>query len=107
MADSDGTLKKRDPVAAIILEMLADAGPGGTISPNDVARSIATLKHKAGDPPDAWRRYMNAVNQQALHLARQGEISILRKGVAVDPNTPFRGLVKLTLPNNQDNVRSG
>lgn len=98
MTDPTGILKKRDPVAAAILEMLAEAGPDGTISPNDAARAIAAQKQKPGDPPDAWRRYMNAVRQQALHLARQGEIAILRKGEPVDPNAPFRGLVKLALP---------
>ena len=98
MHEISSTTPKRDMVAELILEMLADAGPGNTISPNDVARALAQRRNKPGDPPDAWRRYMNAVRQQALHLARKGEIEIQRKGVAVDPNAPFRGLVKLALP---------
>lgn len=102
MTDATADLKKRDPVAAAILEMLARAGPGGTVGPDDVARTIAAQKQKPGDPPDVWRRYMNAVRQQALHLARQGEIAILRKGQPIDPTTPFRGLVKLSLPRAHD-----
>lgn len=89
---------KQDPVAATILELLAQAGPGGSVSPDEVARAFAAPRLKAGDPPDAWRRYMNAVRQQAVHLARQGRIVILRKGQPVDPNAPFRGLVRLALP---------
>ncbi|HLS68397.1 MAG TPA: DUF3253 domain-containing protein [Kiloniellales bacterium] len=98
MAEPAAVVKKRDPVAAAILDMLADAGPGGTICPNDVARAIAAQKQKPGDPPDTWRRYLNAVRQQALHLARKGEIAILRKGEPLDPHAPVRGLVKLSLP---------
>lgn len=98
MTESETGAKKRDPVGATILEMLAVAGPGAAISPDEVARSFAETKRKAGDPPDLWRRYMNAVRQQAIHLARQGEIVILRKGEPVDPEAPFRGLVKLALP---------
>jgi len=90
--------KRRDPVAAAILELLAAAGPGAAIAPDAVARAFAAPRLKAGDPPDAWRRYMNAVKQQALHLARAGEIVILRKGEPVDPDAPFRGLIRLALP---------
>ncbi|MEC8198924.1 MAG: DUF3253 domain-containing protein, partial [Pseudomonadota bacterium] len=48
------------------------------------------------DPPDFWRRYLNAVRQQAKHLARMGRIEILRKGKPVDPND-FKGVYRLRL----------
>ena len=47
--------------------------------------------------PELWRRYMNAVRQQATHLARQGRLEILRKGQPVDPKN-FKGVVRLRLP---------
>ena len=40
---------------------------------------------------------MNAVRQQAIHLARQGRIEIVRKGRPVDPNK-VKGVVRLRLP---------
>jgi|SRR5690554_6492926 len=89
--------KPLDPVAAKILQMLTEAGPEATISPDDVARSFAAERLKPGDST-TWHRYMKAVRQQALYLARQGQITILRKGEPVDPRAPFRGLIKLALP---------
>ncbi len=38
---------------------------------------------------------MAAVRQQALHLARQGRIVILRKGRPVDPHAPVKGVIRL------------
>jgi hypothetical protein len=38
------------------------------------------------------------VRQQALHLARQGRIAILRKGRPVDPNKPVKGVIRLARP---------
>ncbi|MBF0251387.1 MAG: DUF3253 domain-containing protein [Alphaproteobacteria bacterium] len=73
--------------------MLAD---GRTLSFKDVAMKIADGKRKPKDRPDLWRRYMTAVKQQAVHLARQGRVEILRKGEVADPND-FKGLVKMRL----------
>lgn len=63
----------------------------------DVARAFAAARAKPGDGPQAWRRYMNAVKQQMVHLARAGRIEIIRKGQLVDPND-FKGVVRLRLP---------
>jgi hypothetical protein len=52
---------------------------------------------KPADVHELWRRYMNAVRQQATHLARQGRIEITRKGQPVDPKN-FKGVVRLRLP---------
>lgn len=84
-----------DPIAVAILDHLAAAPE--PMDPVDIAKSIAELRRKKMDPPDLWRRYKMAVNQQAKHLARMGAIEILRKGVAVDPAEPIKGLVKLRL----------
>jgi hypothetical protein len=86
-----------DPVAALILALLAEPG-GKSISPEQAARAFAASRARPGDPPDLWRRYLNAVRQQALHLARRNRIRILRKGKPVDPDRPVKGVIRLALP---------
>ena len=85
-----------DPVALAILTLLADAGPGKTISPAQAARTFAESQRQGNGPTDLWRRYLNAVRQQAIHLARSGRIEIIRKGKPVDPNN-FKGVYRLRL----------
>lgn len=86
-----------DPVATTILETLAGLAEGGSISLMDAARAVAETRRKPTDGPELWRRYMNAVRQQATHLARQGRIEIVRKGEPVEPKN-FKGVVRLRLP---------
>ncbi len=87
-----------DPVAETILALLAEVGAGKSIGPEAVARAFAAGRARSNDPPDLWRRYLAAVRQQALHLARRGRIRILRKGKAVDPHAPVKGVIRLALP---------
>ncbi len=87
-----------DPIARAILDQLAEAGPAAALDPQKIAQAFAADRAKKKDPPDLWRRYLPAVRQQALHLARQGRIQILRKGTPADPNAPIKGLIKLALP---------
>ena len=94
MANDTTDTVKDDPVARYILESLAG---GVVLSPQDIAKAYGENKRKPKDKPDFWRRYMQAVKQQALHLARQGRIEIVRDGKPVDIED-FRGLVKLRLP---------
>ncbi|MEX0922330.1 MAG: DUF3253 domain-containing protein [Rhodovibrionaceae bacterium] len=89
---------KLDPVAQTILDLLAAEAAGKTIAPADAARAFYKDRRKAGDPADGWRGYMNAANQQALHLARAGRIEILRRGEVQDPHKPIKGLLRLRLP---------
>ncbi len=84
-----------DPVARAILELLETVPPGRSISPVAAARAFALTRPRPGDPPDAWRRYLPVVRQQALHLARARRIAILRKGKPVDPHAPVKGVVRL------------
>ncbi|MCG8492253.1 MAG: DUF3253 domain-containing protein [Sneathiellales bacterium] len=83
-----------DPVVTYILNAVAD---GGEISPNHIAQKIAADRAKENAPKDIWRKYMTAVRQQAIHLARNGRLEIVRKGEVADPND-FKGLYKLRLP---------
>ncbi len=94
-AAAPGELHGDDPVARTILELLETVPPGRSISPVAAARAFALERARPGDPPDAWRRYLPAVRQQALHLARARRIAILRKGKPVDPHAPFKGVVRL------------
>lgn len=97
--DHNGNSAALDPVAETILALLANAGAGKSITPEQAARAFAAARARPGDPPDLWRRYLNAVRQQALHLARRGRIRILRKGKPVDPHRPVKGVIRLALPN--------
>jgi hypothetical protein len=93
----DPSARKDDPVAETVLSLLGGLEPGQSISLMDAARAVADRRKKPKDPPELWRRYMQAVRQQAIHLARQGRIEIIRKGEPVDPNR-FKGVVRLRLP---------
>ncbi|MBO22600.1 MAG: hypothetical protein CMM26_09575 [Rhodospirillaceae bacterium] len=87
-----------DPVASVILEVLGAAKPGGFVSPEEVARAVAEARRKRNDPPDLWRRYLAAVKQQAIHLARAGEIQVLRKGQPVGDPARVKGVIRYRLP---------
>ena len=90
-----GGAPKADPVARTILALVAGLPAGKSITPEDAARAFAETKAKSGDSPDLWRRYLPAVKQQALHLARQERIRILRKGKPVDPAGSVKGVIRL------------
>jgi hypothetical protein len=82
----------RDPIVDAILHCV---GAKPSVSPQDVATYLAQQRKKAGDDrPAPWRKYLPAVKQQMVHLARAGEIDILRKGQVADPND-FKGIVRL------------
>ncbi len=90
--------EKLDPVAETLLALVAARGPGKSICPTEAAQAFAEPRRKKSDPKDVWRRYLPAVRQQALHLARQGRIDILRRGQRQDPDRPIKGVIRLTLP---------
>ena len=83
-----------DPIVTYILRELSY---GEEVSPNHIAQAIARDRAKEHSPPDFWRKFMTAVRQQAISLARKGEIEIMRKGKVADPND-FKGLYKLRMP---------
>jgi len=85
---------KDDPIATTILDALAGSS---SLSFKDIAMKIADARRRPKDGPDLWRRYLTAVKQQAVFLARQGRLEIVRKGQVADPND-FKGIVRLRLP---------
>ena len=95
---TDGETPKDDPLAAAILALLAERPAGKSVTPEEVARAFAETRAKPGDPPDLWRRYLRAAREQAMHLAREGRLVILRKGKPADPSHRIKGLIRLALP---------
>jgi hypothetical protein len=85
--------KPLDPVAEFILDTLAATG---SAAPVDVARALGEARKRLNEKPDAWRRFMNPVKQQMVHLARAGLVEIVRKGEVVDPED-FRGVIRMRL----------
>jgi len=86
----------RDPAAQAILDLTATAPRG--VKPEQVAQAMAERYRKPKDGSSLWRKYMHAVRQEALHLARDGDIVILRKGKPADPHKPIKGLVRFARP---------
>ncbi|MBL4747977.1 MAG: DUF3253 domain-containing protein [Magnetovibrio sp.] len=84
---------KDDPVATAILKMLAD---DTVLTFKEIALQIFEDRRRPKDRADGWRKYMNAVKQQVLHLARQSRVEIMRKGQVVDPRD-FKGIVRVRL----------
>ena len=91
---NENTEKKDDPVALFILDDLA--GRRTPPAPDDIARAL--YHDKGAKPQEKWHKYLPAVRQQALFLARQGRIRILRRGAVADPHKPIKGLIRLALP---------
>lgn len=75
-------------VEEAILQIAAERGQGKTLCPSEAARAVY---------PKDWQNRMRQIRQIAIHLARNGQISIYRKGRPVDPND-FRGVYRLGLP---------
>ena len=76
------------PIETAIYELLAEAGAARSVSPEAVARAAAG---------ENWRRVLAQVRAEAVGLARQGRLSILRHGKPVDPGE-FKGVYRLRLP---------
>ncbi|NKB48008.1 MAG: DUF3253 domain-containing protein [Alphaproteobacteria bacterium] len=86
-----------DPIAEKILELLAASEPNSSLSPQQIAQAVADARRRPNDPPDLWRRYLPAVKQQALHLARAGKLIVMRKGKEVDAQTA-KGVIRYKRP---------
>ena len=75
-----------DPIQDAIVRLATERGPGKSICPSEVARSL---------DPD-WRKLMTAVRRAAITLAGAGRIDILRKGKPT-PLDQVRGVIRLRL----------
>ena len=77
-------------IEATILRLVAEQGPGRSISPLDAARALAA------EAP-AWQSLARPVRRVALRLAAAGRIELLRKGKPVSPGEA-KGVIRLRLP---------
>lgn len=78
-----------EAVEAAILAVASQPGAAKTVTPEDVARSVAT-------GPD-WQSLLPSVRRGALRLAQAGQLVLYRKGKPVDPSE-LRGVYRLGLP---------
>lgn len=69
-----------------ILAATAAAGPERSITPEDVARALTTEK---------WQALLPRIRREAVLLAREGAIDVLRKGKPADPEADIRGVIRL------------
>jgi hypothetical protein len=75
-------------IEASIFDLLGQAGPGKSVSPEQVARAV---------DPESWRRLLGHVRATSVGLARQGRLVITRHGKPADPEE-FKGVYRLKLP---------
>jgi hypothetical protein len=80
-----------DPIRLFLLTALAD---GKSQAPQELARAFQASRAQPSDPPDAWRRYMTAIRQQALSLARLDQLEFIRKGKPITPDE-IKGVVRI------------
>lgn len=76
-----------DLITDTILEMCRAAGVAGSVRPEDIARSLVDKQ---------WQTLLQRIRQTAAKQALAGDLIILRKGEAADPDD-FKGLVKLQI----------
>lgn len=82
MSDEQG----EDPIESAILRLVAAAPEGRSISPADAA--------KAADPENHHKRFGH-VRQAAIRLAKEGRVTILRKGKPVEDVDTFKGVYRI------------
>ena len=75
-----------DPIEAAILKLVAEAPPGRSVSPADVAKAV---------DPERFNRQFGHVRQAAIRLAKRGEVTILRKGKPVEDPETFKGVWRI------------
>lgn len=80
-----------EDIARTMLDLVAARGPGKTICPSEVARSLG------GPHPPGWSPLMAPVRRVAVALMKEGRVVIRRKGRPVDPND-VRGIYRIGPP---------
>ena len=83
-----------DPVAQFILDYMQAHGER-PVNPETIAKAFFEPRRRDKDRSDAWRKYFQAVKQQAFFLQRRGEIAIERRGEKVDDIRELKGKWKI------------
>lgn len=81
-------------IAGVILQLCEKAVPPDLVDPADAAQAFAKETGRLSVP---WQGYLDRVRETAIVLAREGKITIYRRGEPADPDT-FKGPYKLGLP---------
>ena len=71
-----------------ILAAAVSRGAEKSLCPSEVARALT---------PEDWRPLTARVRREAMVLAREGRIEVLRKGRPVDPAAEIRGVIRLRI----------
>ncbi|MGV0794435.1 DUF3253 domain-containing protein [Mycolicibacterium sp. XJ1819] len=69
-----------------ILDLSRGRGPDRTICPSDAARAVGG---------DDWRDLMDDAREMARELARSGDVEITQKGAVLDPDSTWRGPIRI------------
>jgi len=81
-----------ETITAAILTAVAACGPGKTLCPSEVAKTLT-----AGTDQD-WRAVLKPVRAEAIALAGAGRIGIYRKGKPVSAPADVKGVIRLGSP---------
>lgn len=83
------TTGANDPAVRLrsaILTMARERGPAKSICPSDAARAIGG---------EGWRELMDDARDVARGLAREGLVEITQRGEVLDPDSEWRGPVRI------------
>jgi hypothetical protein len=83
-----------DNIASSMLALVNRRGPGKTVCPSEVARSLDEV---------AWRDHMDAVRATAAMLVERDKIVVTQRGAVVDP-LQATGPIRLGLPESQEDA---
>ena len=78
-------------LATALLNHANALGVGKSFNPTEVAVALS------GKDEKEWRKLMGPIRDEAIRLARSGELTIFRKGKPADPDN-FKGVYKIGLP---------
>lgn len=90
MTDVNPRHVKAGQIRDVLLLMAVESPAGKSIGPDAVARAIA------GKDEKVWRRLMKPIKDEAVRLAKDGKVILVRKGKPVDPDR-VRGLYRIRL----------
>ena len=94
MSDEQEPIQHND-LAAAIMRLTESKGADALVTPAEVAQYAKPPTPKEPKGRELWRGQLRHVRSAAIGLARKGRIDIVRKGEAIDPSKPFKGLYKL------------
>lgn len=90
MTDIDPRRVKAGEIRDVLLSSVSAAPPQRGADPGDIARAIV------GKDEKKWRQLMKPIKDEAIRLARDGKVVLMRKGKPCDPNR-LRGLYRIRL----------